>query len=170
MTESTWTIAPLTLADCDELGRVHVRVRREAYAGIMPADHLAGLSANRSADHWRTVAAGAADGSTAASTTLVARDAAGRVVGFASAGPSCDDDAPTQWELYVVNLLADVHGTGLADELLGRVLGDRDATLWVVEENARARAFYARHGFVLEGARSQHDATGAAEVRMVRRS
>ena len=44
------------------------------------------------------------------------------------------------------------------------------ATLWVVEGNARARAFYARRGFVDEGGRDVHPATGTPEIRMVRRA
>ena len=39
-------------------------------------------------------------------------------------------------------------GTGVADSLLEAALGDSSAFLWVFEANARARAFYARHGFV----------------------
>lgn len=35
MGEQRWDVSPLRLADCDELGRVHVTVWREAYAGIM---------------------------------------------------------------------------------------------------------------------------------------
>ena len=63
-----------------------------------------------------------------------------------------------------------MRGTGLADGLLTQLVGDRDATLWVVEGNARARRFYTRLGFVVEGARTEHDATGTPEIRMVRRA
>ena len=41
-----------------------------------------------------------------------------------------------------------LHGCGVAAGLLVRlVVGDRPAYLWVFEDNPRARAFYARHGF-----------------------
>lgn len=166
--EVAWDIRPLALDDCDELGQVHVAVWRDTYAGIMSDDYLATLSSERSAVRWRqrfeqpeSVPAG--------SSTLVARDADGALVGFVSTGPSRDEDAPTEWELYAINLLRRVHGTGLAQELVRRGLGDRDATLWVVEENALARRFYERLGFVDEGGRSEHDATGTREIRLVRR-
>lgn len=167
MAEPDWRITPLAVADCDELGRVHMHVWRQAYAGLMPADYLAGLSEERAAENWRRRLE-QTDGADLEALTLVARRC-GRIVGFASAGPSRDDDGPTEWELYVVNLVSEVHGTGLADQLLDRVLGDRDASLWVVEGNARARAFYARRGFTEEGARSVHEPTSAPEIRMVRR-
>lgn len=167
MAEPDWGITPLVAADCDELGRVHIHVWREAYAGLMPADYLAGLSEKRSAENWRR-GVELPDGAEVEALTLVARHR-GRIVGFASAGPSRDDDAPTEWELYALNLVSEVHGTGLADHLLSRVLGERDASLWVVEGNARARAFYARCGFTDEGGRSAHDPTSAPEMRMVHR-
>ncbi|MEO7000126.1 MAG: GNAT family N-acetyltransferase [Terracoccus sp.] len=167
MPEPDWDIAPLAVADCDELGRVHMHIWREAYAGLMPPEYLAGLSETRCAENWRRRLE-QPEGADLEAMTLVARRR-GRIVGFASAGPSRDDDAPTECELYVLNQVSEVHGAGLADQLLDRVLGDRDASLWVVQENARARAFYARSGFVDEGGRSAHEPTDAAEIRMVRR-
>lgn len=99
----------------------------------------------------------------------VALDAAGETVGLCSGGLSRDEDAPTGWELYSVNLLERVQGTGLADELLRLVVGDRDTSLWVLPGNARARAFYRRHGFVEDGSARTHEDSGAEEIRMVRR-
>ncbi len=167
MSERPWRLRPLELEDCDELGRVHMAVWRDAYAGIMPADYLAGLSDAACADRWRAIAGRPAD---APARTLVVVDDRGRLCGFGSAGPSRDEDAPTEWELYAVNLTASARGTGVADDLLDALLGGRDATLWVVEANARARAFYARRGFVDEGGRAEHPATGTPEMRMVRRA
>ena len=99
--------------------------------------------------------------------TWVARDDEG-VVGIATWGPSRDDDPPTAYELYAINVLARGHGTGVADGLLVRTIGDRAASLWVVEGNARAIAFYRRHGFVDEGGRKPEPDTGVVEIRMSR--
>jgi ribosomal protein S18 acetylase RimI-like enzyme len=164
VTEPAFTITPLAVEDCDELGRVHMAIWRDTYRSLMPAEYLAGLDEDESAQRWRKRAA-----SRGPATTLVARDASGAVVGFVSSGPSRDEDAPTEWQLYAVNLVVAAQGTGLADVLLDRALGDRDAMLWVAEGNARAVAFYRRRGFVEDGGRSVHDGSGAAEVRMVRR-
>lgn len=158
-----FTITPLAAADADELGRVHVEIWREAYAGLVPAEHLAGLDPAARAQMWRTAASQPGE-----VVNVVARDEAG-IAGFASAGPCRDDDRPAEWELWAVYLLARARGSGVADELVERVLGDRDACLWVFEANARARAFYTRHGFVPDGARSTYGRTGTPELRMVRR-
>lgn len=90
------------------------------------------------------------------------------IVGFASAGPTRDKDAPTEWELYAVNVLSEHHGTGIADRLIRAVVAERPATLWVVKDNARAIAFYRRHGFEVDGGSKFHEPTGAPEIRMVR--
>lgn len=164
MSEHAWQVRPLAPEDCDELASVHVEVWRTAYADQMPAEYLARLDPRTWADNWRKRAA---DPQVAA-RTLVALDEQGRIVGFISAGPTRDEYALTEWELYAINLLPRAQGTGLADELIGRAVGSRPASLWVLEGNARAQAFYRRHGFVPEGAHSRHDGTGAPEIRMVR--
>jgi ribosomal protein S18 acetylase RimI-like enzyme len=104
---------------------------------------------------------------------VVATGPDGEIVGFASAGPTRDEAAPADWELYAINVLTEHHGTGVADQLIAAVTAQRPATLWVFQENARAQAFYRRHGFLMEGATRFHDAVGPAEiteVRMVRLS
>src|SRR4051794_5094079 len=129
----------------------------------MSADYLAGLDPTRSAERWRESATQPSPGV----LTLVARDDEG-ILGFASSGPARDDDPPTGYELYVINLLARAHGTGLADALLARALGDRAAYLWVAEGNHRAIGFYRRHGFSDDGGRSAHPPTDTTEIRMWR--
>jgi ribosomal protein S18 acetylase RimI-like enzyme len=166
MSEGDWALRPLAPEDCDELGRVHMAIWRDAYADLMPADYLAGLSDERCADRWRERVALPPD---APQRTLVVVDSDGRLAGFGSAGPSRDEDAPSEWELYAVNLAPHARGAGVAGRLVDELLGDRDATLWVIEGNARARAFYTRRGFVDEGRRELHPPTGTPEMRMVRR-
>lgn len=164
--------APLVRAarpgDADELGQVHVRVWRETYPGLMPAHHLAGLSAEASAARF----AGRLAAPAAGSVTLVAV-LAGRLVGVVSAGPSRDDPPDPAHEVYAINLLAAQHGTGLGARLLGEAVaataGTGPVSLWVARGNARASAFYAKHGFAPDGSTKQHDGTGIAEDRWVRR-
>ncbi len=72
----------------------------------------------------------------------------GRVVGAAQAEPA---DGPTSLLLDFLYVLDEAKGTGLASALLNYAIGDCPAHLWVIETNDRARAFYARHGFVADG-------------------
>ena len=157
-----WVIEEPGPDDADELARLHVLVWQQAYAGLMPADHLAGLDVEACPERWRRRLAGEVPG-----TTWVARDADG-LVAFASSGPGRDEDRPVELELYAINLLDRTHGTGLADALMERAVGDGPAYLWVLDGNERAMAFYRRHGFVDEGARKPEPDTGNLEVRMVR--
>ena len=71
--------------------------------------------------------------------------------------------------LYSINVMANQQGSGLTDDLMQATTGDRDMTLWVLAENARAQRFYDRHGFRLEGTARMHAVAGAPELRMVRR-
>ena len=166
MKDSRYAVRQARIEDAGEVGRVHVQVWREAYAGHMPADYLEGLDPMKSAARWKLrFEMDEPDG-----TVVVATGPDGEIVGFAAAGPTRDEDAPTDWELYAINVLADHHGTGVADQLIIAAIAERPATLWVLNDNARAEAFYRRHGFSVEGATKLHDGTGASEMRMVRRS
>jgi hypothetical protein len=103
------------------------------------------------------------------SRVAAAIDQDGTILGLATAGASRDNDAPTAWELYSINVVAGQQGSGMADDLIGSAAGGCDTTVWVLQENARAQRFYARHGFRVEGASTVDEVSGAREVRMVRR-
>lgn len=156
--------------DAPAAGEVHVAVWRETYVADMPAELLARLDPQESARRFRLRTEHADDEARVlvAVDTHAPAEGQDEIVGIATAGVSRDPDAPTPWELYSINTLASVHGTGLADELLAAAVGERPASLWVLVTNARAQAFYRRHGFVADGATKVHEASGVDEVRMVR--
>ena len=95
---------------------------------------------------------------------------AGRLVGFALAGPTRDADAVAPLELWALYTAPDHWGTGLGEALLDAVLPREagPACLWTLEANARAQAFYRRHGFVVDGGRKRYEPLRTWEVRMVR--
>src|SRR4051812_29791989 len=105
------------------MGRVHVRVWQEAYEGLMPADYLAALDPTAAPPRWRERLLTPSEVS-----WWIARDEEG-IVGMAVSGPARDDHPPVPFELYAINVLSRVHGTGLADELMTHVIGDRPAYL-----------------------------------------
>ena len=152
-------------ADAVEIGRVHIQVWREAYAGLMPADYLAALDPQASAVRWAEMLAQPADGV----RRLVGVSPAGEVMAIAAAGPSRDDDAPTPWELWAINVLAAHHGTGIADLLMGHLVGTGPASLWVLRGNERghevlraARLPAGRRGEVSRGDRHDRGPLGAS--------
>jgi len=103
------------------------------------------------------------------STVAAAIDEDGTIIGLATAGATRDDDAATPWELYSIHVVAQMQGSGVADHLIRVVARDKDATVWVLAENSRAQSFYSRHGFRINGASRADEATGACQIRMVRR-
>lgn len=134
---------------------------REAYAGLVPAEYLERVDANLREARWRDRLVG---GDRQAS---VAEDA-GEVVGVVSWGTSDVDDVPAL-ELKSLYVAAEHRGSTVAARLLVRAIGTSPAHLWVFTDNPRARAFYGKHGFVLDGTSAVDPDTGVREVRMVRR-
>jgi GNAT superfamily N-acetyltransferase len=149
--------------DADAIAEVHVRTWQAAYEHLFGAERLAGMDPARRAEHWRRWLAGG-------ELTFVA-EADGRVVGFVWVGTSRDDDA--EGELYAIYVLPDSWGSGAGPALMGagveamRAAGHRDAILWVLDDNPRARRFYEREGWELDGNRKEQDHLGVrvAEVR-----
>lgn len=131
-------IRAATVADADAIGEVHVRSWQAAYAGLIPADFLARLSASSRAAAW---ARRIGDGG----RVLVAEED-GVIAGFAAFGPS---------QLYALYLLPEFWGRGLGrtlhDRAVEEMTGD-SAILWVLSTNERAKAFYLRQGWVDDGA------------------
>lgn len=72
-------------------------------------------------------------------------------------------------ELWALYILSSHYGTGLGQALLDAAIGTAPATLWVAEDNPRARSFYARNGFTPDGTRNVDAAADdLAEIRMTR--
>jgi len=161
-----YVVRDMRPSDAADVGRVHVEVWRQAYAPLMHADVLAALDPEAAVERWRRTLAQPPD----QVRRLVGVAPSGDVVAVAVSGPSRDADAPTPWELWAVNVLDAHHGSGLADLLMEQLVGDDPATLWVVQGNARAVAFYQRHGFRADGTVKWDERTGTDEDRMVRAS
>jgi GNAT superfamily N-acetyltransferase len=164
-------VRPGTVADAREIARVHVETWRAAYAHVFPSDYLAGLSVDERVALWaRWLSQGAAE--------ILVAELEGRVVGFASGGPSNDDDPEaTPGELYAIYVEPAVWGHGVGRMLLERIeaallaAGIHEATLWVLEDNPRARRFYETAGWRFDGTREIFSRAGvdAPEIRYRKR-
>jgi ribosomal protein S18 acetylase RimI-like enzyme len=168
-----YDVRPVEPADAEALGAAHIQIWQQVYAGLMPADYLRGLSVERSVERWRDILARTASDPVPGRSTWVAL-ADDAVVGFCTAGPTRDEPPDPPHELWVINVQAEHHGTGVAKRLLAATFeaaGIEDATpisLWVLRGNERAMAFYRRLGFAPDGQTKLHPATGAVEERWVR--
>jgi ribosomal protein S18 acetylase RimI-like enzyme len=150
--------------DAEAGARLHVACWREAYGPHVDPEVLE----DRLADSGRWVEAWRHQ--LAEGPPRVVAEAHGELVGFAVAGPSRDEDAGSAaQEIYAIYARAAWWGTGLGQELLDRVLPVESCSLWVLEANARAQAFYRRNGFEPDGAREHYAGLDAWELRMVRR-
>ncbi len=153
--------------DGPALGRIVVAAWRVAYAGLMPAQFLAGLDAETGAAHFeRAIRAG--------QSTLVV-EADGVVVGFSVYGRSRNADATSSTgELIAINLLPSHWRRGLGTLLLGETVqrlqhqGWDEAILWVVHDNARARRFYEVSGWRPDGAEKHDDTLTGTPLHEVR--
>jgi len=166
------TIRPATLADAQQIAQVHAASWREAYAGVISAEYLAGLDVDRKAELWRTVIGGLPQPGNA---VWVAQHGP-RVVGFVHLAPSRDEDAErATMEIHAIYLEPRAWGHGVARELVRTVLAavpdGAPVTLWVLAANARARHFYRRNGFVPDGVErlEQIGEESYTEVRYLRR-
>ena len=131
------------LEDADSIGAIQVHAWQAAYRGVMPDAYLDELDADDRAAYWHHQVLALLP---AQRLEVIVDD--GVVVGFAAAGPEHDGQAAGVGELYAINVDPQVWGRGLGRALLRSVtaelagLGYREAVLWVVPQNDRARRFY----------------------------
>jgi L-amino acid N-acyltransferase YncA len=156
-------------ADARAIASVHVRSWQEGYRGIVDDAVLDGLSVDRRERAWRE----RVEAADAAQRTLVA-ERGGAVVGFCSVAAPTRDRPADEGTAEVVALYVDPDqwrsgaGTALLDAAVDGLRRDgwERVTLWVLERNARGRAFYERCGFVADGARQELPDLGVMEIRL----
>jgi len=151
--------------DIDALAHVQVSVWQEAYAGMVSQAYLDSLTVESSRELWQQLLS---DASPRPASRFVALSPDGALVGLAASGVSRSDPVVRSEELYDLAVLVEHRGSGVADLLIESAVADRPAELWVIEENARARAFYGRHGFHPHGDSLTVDELGITEVRLTR--
>jgi phosphoribosylanthranilate isomerase len=149
-------IAHARLEDVRAIAEVHVLAWRWAYAGLLPDAVLSTLAVEERAA--QRVKALSEPGTARREWCLFEGE---RVIGFASSGPSRDQDAqPDTGELQALYQHPEVVGTGVGEALLTHTLRDLAArgfvraTLWVLRDNARGRRAYERNGWTFDGTTS----------------
>ncbi len=177
-------VRPAEVEDAAAIGRCHVRAWKAGYRGQMPDDYLEGLDEALRGESWRgALEAGREAGGEPGTAelgqnrtrVLVVEDDGGEVRGVASVGAARDagEDPEATGELWMINLEPSAWGSGLATALLEeataelRRLGHREAYLWVLDANRRARRFYEREGWATRG-EQKRDVFGERELVEVR--
>ena len=144
------------LEDAAGIAEAHVAAWKAAYPGIMPQAVLDRLEVSRATERWQSELAEPSP----ELTRLVAL-VDGRIAGFAVAGAPRDEVEDDRGELGAINLHPDFWSQGAGTVLFAAALaslrerGYRRGYLWVAEGNERAIAFYARHGWTLDGETTQ---------------
>ena len=138
-------VRPARPEDAAAVAEVHVRTWQAAYEHVFGAERLAAI------DHTRRQTV--AERSIASGNVAVAEEE-GEVVGFVSVGPSTDVDG--EGELFAIYVLPEAWGSGAGPRLMDAAkellrASYTDATLYVLEDNPRARRFYEREGWTLDG-------------------
>ena len=146
------TIRNIEEKDVSRVAEIHVRSWQVAYKGILPQEFLDNLSIKQRETLWRN------DIFPKMGRSNYVLEVAGNVLGWVSVGPSRDDDADENiiGELYGIYLDPQFYRIGYGTKLWREAKqylfrnGFNKITLWVLEENVRARRFYEKIGFILE--------------------
>jgi GNAT superfamily N-acetyltransferase len=151
---------PMDAGDFDAVCELHVRAWQSAYRGIVPQSFLDGMDPVERARRTR---------GRDLSGQHVA-EAAGEVVGWLVIGPYRDDEGdapgPGCGEVEAIYARPDRVGTGVGRALLAYGLAELDRAglapvlLWVLADNDRARRFYEKAGFRLDGATHGYEIAG----------
>ncbi len=159
-------ISSATGDDAPALRELHRQTWIATYAGLLPPAFFAERVAAHRARDWARLAR---DQVSAGGDVLVARTRTG-LVGLCQYGPTEDsDDDPLQvGQIQRLYIHPTCQGQGIGRSLLGAAVqrltkpGIRSLTLWALEADPRARGFYERMGWQLDGA-TRFD--GASDVR-----
>ena len=152
-----------SVSDAADIAAVHVHTWQVAYAHVFGSERLAGMDVDARTGQWRRWLERGDD--------VFVADDEGCIDGFAWIGPSRDSEA--EGELYAIYASPEAWGSGAGSALMRagvdglREAGYGEAILWVLDDNPRARRFYEREGWELDGGRKEDDFLGlrVAEVR-----
>lgn len=141
--QSEMPIRDADTADAGAIASVHIQAWQETFAGILPAEYLAGFSLRRRTAAW----ADALEAGRPAEINLVVEADGDEIVGFAAGGPERDGDSTYSGELYAICVLRPYQrrgfGRGLISAAADRLLlhGFRSMLVWVLQDNRAACSF-----------------------------
>lgn len=160
------TIRRAGSGDAETVGRIHVESWNVAYRGIMPDEVIARTDLAYRTAFW-------AERIADPEWPVYLLEKQGQAVAFCQMIPTrdADDDAARVGHITSLHVLPDRRGHGYGRALMDHVLAEfqrrafAQVTLWVLEENQSARAFYEKYGFRLDGGSRSYPRTNVPEVR-----
>lgn len=133
-------------SDIEEVSRIYALSWKHAYRGIVPQHYLDSLTDERWVPRLRNSRFNA--------LVMLEGD---KYIGTSSFGPGRDPDLPGWGEIVSIYLHPDYIGLGYGRKLMQAALDELKSSgfdsvlLWVLRDNAVARAFYEKIGFVESG-------------------
>ena len=160
-------VRPAVREDAYEVACVHIRSWQSAYRGLIAQEYLDSLEPETWAGRYTFGRMGIG-----LPSTLVAVNGS-TICGLATTGLCRDVDLSNFGELVAIYVDPAYVRTGVGRLLIAaarerlRGLGVRQAALWVLDGNARARRFYERDGWRFDGTRRTrtYGNTSVEEVR-----
>ena len=137
------------VADARRIEEIRVHTWRVAYRHVLPPEALDAMPVDETRWAHRIMEPPPGWG-------IYVAEEESRIIGFASIGPSRDQDGIG--ELYAIYVEPDAWSTGTGGALIeyaedGLRATWSEATLWVLEDNPRAQRFYERAGWERDGLR-----------------
>ncbi len=154
------TLRLATPEDARAIAELHLASWRSAYAPFLRAGVLEALELEPHVVEWRRRVG-------VPEVRIELEEEAGTLIAFCAHGPSGDEDAkarpvPRTWEIKNLHVRPALRRTGSGGRLFdlsvvhARRVEASSLTLWVVEKNVTARAFYGKMGMAPDGARAVH--------------
>lgn len=154
--------------DARAIGALQVRAWQEQYAGLLPAEVLAGLPADAFAEQWRQSITRPKE---ARQRVLVALERA-TVRGFAASAPATDADANPAADGEIAEFAVHPdhrhagHGSRLLHATVDTLRSDKfsRATIWLNSDSDDLRGFLTSQGWAPDGAHRELDLHGDGTV------
>jgi GntR family transcriptional regulator len=153
--------------DADQLATVFIEAWRGSYRGVVDDTIIDALYHPDVASWLRNLVE-----NTAARTVVAEKN--GQVLGFTRFGDETGN--PSRGHVFALYVDPSESGHGVGRRLLDRAIGEldpmstREVSLWVFEDNERARRFYQAAGFAPDGLRRVEELYKAQEISMTRRA